>query len=218
MVAAAIPALGGRDLDRDRQANRRSRHKGGEPVKAVFVVLGGDVRERTILADELPKALRDNVVIVEREVELTAPAFDEAAWAEESWRAALDARARLDEFRAQMDRPPGDRRAVQGLDATLTALRDGLVSDVLIAASPDSTATAMATETAWIGPGLPDAATGREQLTERGVTNPVTDLAAEALARAAAGTGAELHFLREEPGFTVAALLRAPVAAVEPTT
>lgn len=192
--------------------------RAADRVKAVFVVLGGDVRERTILADELPKALRDNVVIVEREVELTAPAFDEAAWAEESWRAALDARARLDEFRAQMDRPPGDRRAVQGLDATLTALRDGLVSDVLIAASPDSTATAMATETAWIGPGLADAATGREQLTERGVTDPVTDLATEALARAAAGTAAELHFLREEPGFTAAALLRAPVAAVEPTT
>lgn len=192
--------------------------RAADRVKAVFVVLGGDVRERTILADELPKALRDNVVIVEREVELTAPAFDEAAWAEESWRAALDARARLDEFRAQMDRPPGDRRAVQGLDATLTALRDGLVSDVLIAASPDSTATAMATETAWIGPGLADAATGREQLTERGVTDPVTDLAAEALARAAAGTAAELHFLLEEPGFTAAALLRAPVAAVEPTT
>ena len=192
--------------------------RAADRVKAVFVVLGGDVRERTILADELPKALRDNVVIVEREVELTAPAFDEAAWAEESWRAALDARARLDEFRAQLDRPPGDRRAVQGLDATLTALRDGLVSDVLIAASPDSAATAMATETVWIGPGLADAATGREQLTERGITDPVTDLAAEALGRAAAGTGAELHFLREEPGFTVAALLRAPVAAVEPTT
>jgi hypothetical protein len=192
--------------------------RAADRVKAVFVILGGDVRERTILADELPKALRDNVVIVEREVELTAPAFDEAAWAEESWRAALDARARLDEFRAQLDRPPSERRAVQGLDGTLTALRDGLVSDVLIAASPDSTATAMATETAWIGPGLADAATGREQLTERGVTDPVTDLAAEALARAAAGTGAELHFLREEPGFTVAALLRAPVAAVESAT
>ena len=72
-------------------------------------------------------------MIVDREVELTAPAFDEAAWAEESWRAALDAGARLDELRAQLDRPPGERRAVQGLDGTLTALRDGLVSDVLIA-------------------------------------------------------------------------------------
>jgi hypothetical protein len=188
--------------------------RGADRVKAVFVVLGGDVRERTILADELPKALRDNVVIVEREVELTAPAFDEAAWAEESWRAALDARARLDEFRAQMDRPPSERRAVQGLDGTLTALRDGLVSDVLIVADPAWAATA------WIGPGMADAAAEREQLTERGVTDPVTDLAGEALARAAAGTGAELHFLAPDAVETgwVAGLLRAPVAAVEPTT
>jgi hypothetical protein len=182
-------------------------------VKAVFVVLGGDVREREILADELPKALRGNLVIVDREVELTAPAFDEAAWAEESWRAALDARDRLDELRAQLNRSPGERRAVQGLDGTLTALRDGLVSAVLIA-DPAWQATA------WIGPGMADAATERDQLAGRGVTDPVTDLASEALARAAAGTGAELHFLEPEAAETgwVAALLRAPAAAVEPST
>ena len=182
-------------------------------VKAVFVVLGGDIREREILADELPKALRGNLVIVDREVELTAPAFDEAAWAEESWRAALDARDRLDELRAQLNRPPGERRAVQGLDGTLTALRDGLVSDVLIA-DPAWQATA------WIGPGMADAATERDQLAGRGVTDPVTDLASEALARAAAGTGAELHFLEPEAAETgwVAALLRAPAAAIEPAT
>jgi Bacterial archaeo-eukaryotic release factor family 2 len=180
-------------------------------VKAVFVVLGGDISEREILAAELPKALRGNLVIVDREVELTAPAFDEAAWAEESWRAALDAAARLDELRAQLNRPPGERRAVQGLDGTLTALRDGLVSDVLIA-DPAWQATA------WIGPGMADAATERDQLAGRGITDPVTDLASEALARAAAGTGAELHFLEPEAAETgwVAALLRAPAAAVEP--
>ncbi|HEX4396413.1 MAG TPA: Vms1/Ankzf1 family peptidyl-tRNA hydrolase [Trebonia sp.] len=182
-------------------------------VKAVFVVLGGDIREREILAGELPKALRGNLVMVDREVELTAPAFDEAAWAEESWRAALDVGARLDELRAQLDRPPGERRAVQGLDGTLTALRDGLVSDVLIA-DPAWQATA------WIGPGMADVATERDQLAGRGVIDPVTDLASEALARAAAGTGAELHFLEPEAAETgwVAALLRAPAAAVEPAT
>jgi Bacterial archaeo-eukaryotic release factor family 2 len=182
--------------------------------KAAFVVLGGDIRERELLAGQLPKALRDNLVIVDREVELTAPVFDEAAWAEETRRAAGDASARLDELRAQLDRPPSERRAVQGLDGTLTALRDGLVSDVLMAGDPAWAATA------WIGPAMADAAAEREQLTERGVTDPVTDLAAEALARAAAGTGAELHFLAPdaaEAGW-VAALLRAPVAAVEPTT
>jgi hypothetical protein len=183
-------------------------------VKAVFVVLGGDVRERTILVDELPKVLRDNVVIVDREVELDTWDFDEAAWVEEARRAATDARARLDEFRAQMDKPPSERRAVQGLDGTLTALRDGLASDVLIAADPAWSATV------WIGPGMADAAIEREQLAEQGVTDPVTDRADEALARAAAGTGAELHFLAPDAAETgwVGALLRAPVAAVELTT
>lgn len=111
-------------------------------------------------------------------------------------------------------RPPWERRAVAGLDATLTALRDGLVSDVLMTADPAWAATA------WIGPAMADAATEREQLAERGVTDPVTDLAAEALARAAAGTGAGLHFLPADAAETgrVAALLRAPAAAVEPAT
>ena len=179
-------------------------------VKAAFVVIGGDIRERELLAGQLPKALRDNLVIVDREVELTAQVFDEAAWAEESRRAAGDARTKLDEFRAQLNRPPGERRAVQGLDGTLTALRDGLASDVLIRADPAWQATA------WIGPGMADAATQREQLAERGVTDPVTDRADEALARAAAGTGAELHFLTPETVETgwVAALLRAPAATI----
>jgi hypothetical protein len=179
-------------------------------VKAAFVVIGGDIRERELLAGSLPTALRDNLVIVDREVELTAPAFDEAAWAEESRRAAGDARARLDEFRAQLNRPPGERRAVQGLDSTLTALRDGLASDVLIRADPAWQATV------WIGPGMADAATQREQLAERGVTDPVTDRADEALVRATAGTGAELHFLTPETAESgwVAALLRAPASTV----
>lgn len=179
-------------------------------VKAAFVVLGGDIRERELLAGQLPKALRDNVVIVDREIELTAPAFDEAGWAEETRRASSDTSARLDEFRAQMDRPPAERRAVQGLDGTLTALRDGLVSDVLVAADPAWTAAA------WTGPGMADAAAERDQLVRRGVTDPVSERADEALARAAVGTGAELHFLAPgavETGWT-GALLRAPVAAV----
>lgn len=183
-------------------------------VKAAFVVLGGDIRERELLAGQLPKALRENLVIVDREVELTAPAFDEAGWAEETRRASSDTSARLDEFRAQMDRPPSERRAVQGLDGTLTALRDGLVSDVLVAADTAWTATA------WIGPGMADAAAERDQLAGLDITDPVSERADEALARAAAGTGAELHFLAPDAAETgwVGALLRAPVAAVEPTT
>jgi Bacterial archaeo-eukaryotic release factor family 2 len=187
-----------------------------DEVKAEFVVVGGDVRERTLVVDHLPKELRDNVVIVDREVDLDAPAFDEAAWAEQTWRAALEARARLDDFRAEMDKPPAERRAVEGLAGTLTALRDGLVSDLLLTEDPAWSESA----TVWVGPGPADAATEREQLTERGVKDPAQAWAGEALVRAAAGTDARLHFLRPEqdtpdPGdsLRVAALLRAPAAA-----
>jgi Bacterial archaeo-eukaryotic release factor family 2 len=187
-----------------------------DQVKAVFVVVGGDIRERTLVVDQLPKVLRDNVAIVDREVELDAPAFDEAAWGEATWRAALEARARLDQFRAEMDKPRAGRRAVEGLAATLTALRDGLVSDLLLTEDPAWSESA----TVWAGPGLADAATEKRRLTERGAGEPVRAAAGEALVRAATGTDAQLHFLRPEqdtpdPGDTlrVGALLRAPAAA-----
>jgi len=193
-----------------------------DQVKAQFVVAGGDVRERTMVVDHLPKALRDNVVIVDREVELDAPAFDEATWAEAARRGALDSRAQLNEFNVRMGRPPGERRAVEGLGVTLAALRDGLVSDVLLV--PDDPAWSSAT--AWIGPGPAQAAMEKEQLTELGVTEQVTVRADEALVRAATGTGAALHFLWDDPDDGgegavaarprggVAALLRAPSAAL----
>jgi Bacterial archaeo-eukaryotic release factor family 2 len=193
-------------------------------VKAEFVVVGGDVRERSLVLDYLPVVLRDTAVLVDREVDVEAPAFDEAVWAEASWRAALEASARLDEFRARMAEPPGARRAVEGLAGTLTALRDGVVSDLLLASDPAGTARA----TAWTGPGLTDVAAEKEQLTERGVTEPVTDRADAALARAATGTGAQLHFLPADSGEAapdapdapavaagwVGALLRAPSASL----
>jgi hypothetical protein len=187
-----------------------------DQVNAVFVVIGGDVRERSLVVDQLPKVLRDSAVMVDREVQLDAPAFDEAAWAEATWRAALESRARLDDFRAEMNKPRRDRRAVEGLRDTLTALRDGLVSDLLLTDDPAWTAS----ETVWIGPGLTDAATGKEKLTERGVTHPVHAQPGEALVRAATGTDAQLHFLRPDQVTPdegqlpqVAALLRAPAAA-----
>ena len=49
----------------------------------------------------------------------------------------LGFRARAEEFGLRMNGPPGlSRRAVQGLDATLAALRAGLVSDLLLAGTP----------------------------------------------------------------------------------
>ena len=160
----------------------------------------------------LPVALRDTVVIVDREVGPDTPAFDEATRAETARRAEAASRARLDEFRVRMDAPPRDRRVAEGLGDTLTALRDGLASDVLL---DDPVWPA----TAWVGPGLSAAAAERGQLTEWGVTEPARDRADAALVRAVAGTGAELHFIQADADGGrlhggVAALLRAPSAAL----
>ena len=180
-------------------------------VGAEFVVVGGDVRERSLVVGQLPVALSEVAVIVDREVGPDTPAFDEATGAETARRAETASRARLDEFRVRMDAPPGDRRAAEGLGDTLTALRDGLASDVLL---DDPVWPA----TAWVGPGL-SAAAERGQLTEWGITEPARDRADAALVRAVAGTGAELHFIQADADGGrlhggVAALLRAPSAAL----
>jgi Bacterial archaeo-eukaryotic release factor family 2 len=181
-------------------------------INARFVIVGGDIRERTIVLERLPTALREVALIVDREVEPDAPQFAEAADAEAARQAGVDSQARLGEFRARMNvADPTERRATEGVHDTLIALRDGLVSDVLLAVGPLSAATA------WVGPGMTDAATEMDELLERGVSRPAEDRADAALVRAAVGTDAELHFLPDDadlPAGGVAALLRAPAASL----
>lgn len=181
-------------------------------VHARFVIVGGDVRERTIVLERLPTALRDIALTVDREVAPDAAPFAEAARAEAARQADVDSRARLDEFRARMSvADPLERHATEGVHDTLIALRDGLVSDVLLAVGTLSAATA------WVGPGMTDASTEMDELLERGVSRPVEDRADAALVRAATGTDAELHFLPEDgdlPTGGVGALLRAPAASL----
>jgi hypothetical protein len=191
-------------------------------VHAEFVVVGGDVRERSMVLDLLPPPLHEAAVTVDREVAADDAAFDAEARAEEERRRDLEERALLDELATRLGgAAPAERRAVTGLADTLTALRDGLVSDVLLIGEPS-----WVPEAVWIGPGLADAATDRDALVERGVANPLQARTDAALARAAAGTGAELHFLsadRTRPREAtsdpsgadgIAALLRAPAAAL----
>jgi hypothetical protein len=131
--------------------------------------------------------------------------------------ADAESRARAEEFGLRMNGQPGlSRRAVQGLDATLAALRAGLVSDLLLADAPAPADAQGSAAKAWIGPKPADAAIAKEQLTERGITPLGADRADEVLVRAAAGTGASLFFLPPDAGRPrdgVGALLRAPMAA-----
>jgi hypothetical protein len=181
-------------------------------IHARFVIVGGDVRERTFVLERLPTALRDVALIVDREVAPDTAPFAEAAHAEAARQADVDSRARLDEFRARMNVADlTERQATEGVHDTLIALRDGLVSDLLLAVDT------LSATTAWVGPGMTDAATEMDELLERGVSRPVEDRADAALVRAAAGTDAQLHFLPEGadlPAGGVAALLRAPAAAL----
>jgi hypothetical protein len=191
-----------------------------ERVHAEFVVVGGDVRERSMVLDLLPPPLRESAVTVNREVAADDAAFDAEARAEEERRAAAEAGTLLDELAARLNGAgPGERRAVTGLADTLTALRDGLASDVLLIGEPS-----WVPEAVWIGPGLADAATERAALAGRGIAGPLQGRADAALARAASGTSARLLFVpadRPQPGGAagqvadgIAALLRAPAAAL----
>lgn len=201
-------------------------------VHAEFVVVGGDVRERTMVLDLLPPPLRDAAVVVDKETAPGSPAFTEAADAEVTRRTDSVSRARLDEFLVRMNgKDQAERRAVEGLRGTLAALRSGLASDILIARSgvadrdfdrdlagrnqATSDAFAGGTEV-WVGPGLADAALAAEP-GEREAPWPARDRADAALARAAAGTGAKLFFIppdADPPLDGVGALLRAPLSAV----
>jgi hypothetical protein len=182
-----------------------------ERVQAEFVVVGGDVRQRTNVLDLLPPQVRQSAVVVDQEAAPDAPAFAAAAQAEAARRGASESRAKLDDFRTRISGGETSRRAAEGLDATLTALRDGLASDVLIADE-------LASDTmAWIGPGLADLASEKEQLLDRGIADPASERADAAVARAMAGTDASLFFLPRDtdpPHDGIGALLRAPLAAL----
>lgn len=152
---------------------------------ARHVIVGGDVRARTLLLDSLPKALRQSAVTVDDEVaadsQIMADAADRAlaGWADRV------VRERFDEWRTRH----AHGRATEGLGPVMAALRDGQVSDLFLADDPSSVAAA------WVGPAGCDLATTQQELQERGVAVQLPDRADSALARAIASTDAELHFL-----------------------
>jgi hypothetical protein len=157
-------------------------------VGARHVIVSGDVRVRTMLLDHLSEPLRDSAALLDKEVSADSSAMAEAADQALSDWADRDRRARFDDWGAYL----AHDQAVEGLEKTLTALRNGQVSDVFVADNPHSTATA------WIGPGGADVASTAEELAVRGVAEPVSDRADAAIVRAIATTEAELHFLPED--------------------
>jgi Bacterial archaeo-eukaryotic release factor family 2 len=156
-------------------------------INAGHVVVGGDVRARTLFINHLPKLLRESAVVVDDEVtadsQVLAGAADRAlaGWAES------ESRQRFDDWQAE--RAHG--RGVDGLAQVMAAFRDGQVADLFLVDDPTSTATAL------IGPGNNEIAASADELLEWGLAeNQIhSDRADAALVRAIARTDAELHFL-----------------------
>jgi len=152
---------------------------------AGHVIVSGDVRARTLLLGHLPTLLRESATVLDEEVDADSPAMTEAADRALSEWADRRSRDRFDDWRARQ----AHGLAVEGLAATMAALRDGQVSDLFLADDPTSTASV------WIGPGGSDLASSSEELLARDVPAPVADRADAAIVRALAHTDAELHFL-----------------------
>jgi hypothetical protein len=160
-------------------------------VGAGLILLAGDPQARTLLLRQLSHDLAAATVTLDEEITADSPAAAQAAGRAVAEQVAQRSRERFEHWRTQQ----AHQRGVAGLPATMAALRDGAVAEVLIADHPESAATA------WIGPGATDLAAAAADLAARGVHDPVTERADAAIVRALAMTGAQLYFLPDQgPG------------------
>ncbi|MBO0789080.1 MAG: peptide chain release factor 1, partial [Actinobacteria bacterium] len=105
---------------------------------ASHVIVAGDVHARSLLHRHLPAPLRDSAVVLAEEVSADSPAMAEAANRALAYWADSHARQQFDVWQARR----GHGQAVQGLAQSMTAFRDGQVSDLFLADNPSSVATA----------------------------------------------------------------------------
>jgi Bacterial archaeo-eukaryotic release factor family 2 len=156
-------------------------------IGASHVVVGGDVRARTMFVNHLPKLLRESAVVVDDEVTADSQTLATAAERALTGWAESEARERFDAW--QGERAHG--RGMDGLGPVMAAFRNGQVADLFLVDDPTSTATAL------IGPGDSDIGASTSELVEWGVAeNQIhRDRADAALLRAIVRTDAELHFL-----------------------
>jgi hypothetical protein len=154
-------------------------------IGARHVIVGGDLRARSLLLERLATPLRESATVFDEEVSADSQAMTEAADRALSEWAGRHCRERFDDWQARL----AHGLAVQGLAPTMAAFRDGQVSDLFLADDPTSTASA------WIGPAGNNLAASQEELLELDVPAPAADRADAAIVRAIAHTDAELHFL-----------------------
>jgi Bacterial archaeo-eukaryotic release factor family 2 len=176
-------------------------------VHAELIVVAGDVRARQLLVEHLGQPLRDQVITVDREVPADSEVLAEVA-RDEFARLADDAtRAGLDSLRSRLPRG----QAAEGLADTVTALSNGLVSELFLSDEAFADDGAGGADALWIGPDPAALAVSVTALRERGVAEPVAERADAALVRALTMTGAELRLVppdADAPREGIGALLR----------
>jgi hypothetical protein len=180
-------------------------------VGAELIVVAGDPVARTLLVRELGTDLAAITVTIEREVSADSDEAARAADEAVAQHVARRSREQFEHWRTQL----AHDRGVQGLAATMTALRDGGVAELLLVDHPESA------HTAWVGPGGTELAATAGELTGRGVREPVQERADAALARGLTTSDAQLYILPEDlatssgaPQDGVGAVLRLPREAV----
>ncbi len=171
----------------------------GRKIEAVIVA--GDVRARELLVSKLPDGLQRAVVLVDRELPVDSAELSQAA---EEVLQQLEDDATAGHLATFHDQA-GNGRAVEGLAATVAALRDGQVAELFVGGrytdgDRKALELAWASDPAWIGPGLADIALSETDLRDRNVTDLAQDRVGAALIRAAAGTDAALFVV--PPGGT----------------
>jgi peptide subunit release factor 1 (eRF1) len=175
-----------------------------DQIKPAFVAVAGDVRAVALLRDSLPDRVGELVHVIEKEIprklEKDDPVPDDV-WAlvQQHVRETGDALlARFEEERGQHD------QAVEGVDATATALAMAQVAVLLIADGSEDD------RQLWFGSNPSMLAATDQELKDLGVDSPEQGPAQDVLSRAALGTSAGIRVLEDSKVIDegVGALLR----------
>ena len=150
---------------------------------AALVVVVGDVRAVTDLRDELPDEVRAIVHVVDEPAQLDDRVSDLVSAYE---------RRRTEHVLEEYGRERGRGGAVDGLAATVAALRQAQVETLLLVDHPEANGEA------WIGPEPTLLALTEPELRELGVDHTQRDRMDAALVRALVGTDAAIAVLSNE--------------------
>ena len=175
-------------------------------IKARVIIAAGDTQALQLLEEHLPTQLHELYVSIpgggrhlDGSDEVVADRITEVL----SERVAADTLALLEDFSQERGQ---DDRAVEGVAATVEALRKAQVGTLILTDTRDQS------RSAYFGPEAAHVALTAQELLDLGVEQPWEAPLDEVLVRAALGTGAEVRFvgggMEQAPADGVGALLR----------